>query len=87
MEVIDTLCEILDCNHPRGAPHNQLKTFVTDRPGHDHRYAIDFSKIKMSLVGSLPIRLKKVWSKQWNGISTIKNGVKMSHLENIKERG
>ena len=49
MEVIDTLCGILDRCHPSGAPHNQLKTFVTDRPGHDHRYAIDFSKIKNEL--------------------------------------
>jgi dTDP-glucose 4,6-dehydratase len=49
MEVINTLCNILDRHHPSGAPHNQLKTFVTDRPGHDHRYAIDFSKIKSEL--------------------------------------
>jgi dTDP-glucose 4,6-dehydratase len=49
MEVIDTLCYILDKHHPVGAPHNQLKTFVKDRPGHDHRYAIDFSKIKNEL--------------------------------------
>ena len=49
MEVIDTLCNILDRHHPSSAPHNQLKTFVTDRPGHDHRYAIDFSKIKNEL--------------------------------------
>ena len=49
MEVIDTLCNILDRHHPGGAPHTQLKTFVTDRPGHDHRYAIDFSKIKNEL--------------------------------------
>ena len=39
----------LDKHHPSGAPHNQLKTFVKDRPGHDHRYAIDFSKIKNEL--------------------------------------
>jgi dTDP-glucose 4,6-dehydratase len=49
MEVIDTLCDILDRHHPGGAPHDQLKTFVKDRPGHDHRYAIDFSKIKGEL--------------------------------------
>lgn len=49
MEVIDTLCNILDRHHPSVVPHNQLKTFVTDRPGHDHRYAIDFSKIKNEL--------------------------------------
>ena len=49
MEVIDTLCEILDRKFPERSPHNQLKTFVKDRPGHDHRYAIDFSKIKSEL--------------------------------------
>jgi dTDP-glucose 4,6-dehydratase len=49
LEVIDTLCDILDRHQPSGAPHNQLKNFVTDRPGHDHRYAIDFSKIKNEL--------------------------------------
>lgn len=49
MEVIDTLCNILDRHQTSGAPHTQLKTFVTDRPGHDHRYAIDFSKIKNEL--------------------------------------
>ena len=37
MEVIDTLCNILDRHHPSDAPHNQLKTFVTDRPWHDHQ--------------------------------------------------
>ena len=49
MEVIDTLCKILDRKFPERAPHNQLKTFVKDRPGHDHRYAIDFSKINNEL--------------------------------------
>ena len=49
MQVIDTLCEILDRKFPERAPHDQLKTFVKDRPGHDQRYAIDFSKIKNEL--------------------------------------
>ena len=49
LEVIDTLCKILDCKFPERAPHSQLKTFVKDRPGHDHRYAIDFSKINNEL--------------------------------------
>ena len=49
MEVIDTLCEILDRKNVEGAPHNKLKSFVQDRPGHDHRYAIDFSKIHNEL--------------------------------------
>ena len=49
MEVIDTLCEILDRKDPKGAPHNKLKSLVQNRPGHDHRYTIDFSKIHNEL--------------------------------------
>ncbi|MEC8012806.1 MAG: dTDP-glucose 4,6-dehydratase [Verrucomicrobiota bacterium] len=49
MEVIDKLCEILDRKFPKRTPHSKLKIFVKDRPGHDHRYAIDFSKIKNEL--------------------------------------
>lgn len=49
LEVLDSLCQILDKLHPSGAPHSQLKTFVKDRPGHDHRYAIDFTKIQIEL--------------------------------------
>ena len=49
MEVINTLCEIIDQKFPDRAPHDRLKTFVKDRPGHDRRYAIDFSKINKEL--------------------------------------
>ena len=49
LEVVDTICDSLDKHRPENAPHQNLKTFVKDRPGHDHRYAIDFSKIKNEL--------------------------------------
>ncbi|MDG1325594.1 MAG: dTDP-glucose 4,6-dehydratase [Opitutales bacterium] len=49
MEVVDTICGSLDRDRPEGAPHEKLKIFVQDRPGHDQRYAIDFSKIKDEL--------------------------------------
>jgi dTDP-glucose 4,6-dehydratase len=45
LQVLDCLCTALDELSPTGAPHARLKTFVQDRPGHDHRYAIEFSKI------------------------------------------
>ena len=32
-----------------GRPYRELKTFVTDRPGHDQRYAIDAAKIEREL--------------------------------------
>ena len=51
LEVIDTLCALLDELRPRSDGQSYLtqKTFVTDRPGHDHRYAIDASKIQHEL--------------------------------------
>jgi dTDP-glucose 4,6-dehydratase len=49
LEVVDTICGALDKDRPTNAPHEKLKTFVKDRPGHDRRYAIDFSKIKNEL--------------------------------------
>jgi len=50
LELVQTLCEILDDLRPRETGnYADLITFVTDRPGHDLRYAIDASKIKREL--------------------------------------
>jgi dTDP-glucose 4,6-dehydratase len=49
LDVIHVLCTILDELHPEGAPHNQLITYVKDRPGHDRRYAIDCAKLQNAL--------------------------------------
>ncbi len=49
LEVVRTVCGVLDELHPTGAPHNRLLTFVQDRPGHDRRYAIDARKIGSEL--------------------------------------
>ena len=49
LEVVQSICAILDELHPQGAPHNKLITYVTDRPGHDMRYAIDANKIAREL--------------------------------------
>ncbi|MES9980887.1 MAG: GDP-mannose 4,6-dehydratase, partial [Candidatus Thiodiazotropha sp. 6PLUC5] len=51
LEVVDTLCALLDELAPDSEyiPHNQLKTFVNDRPGHDQRYAIDAGKLEREL--------------------------------------
>ena len=45
LEVVHTLCDILDRERPREGGHRALIKFVTDRPGHDRRYAIDARKI------------------------------------------
>jgi dTDP-glucose 4,6-dehydratase len=49
IEIVRTICTLLDDRHPEGAPHDRLITFVEDRPGHDLRYAIDASRIRDEL--------------------------------------
>ena len=49
LEVVHSICDILDKLHTQGAPHSKLITFVKDRPGHDRRYAIDARKINSEL--------------------------------------
>ena len=49
LEVVETICSLLDELKPAAKPYAELISFVTDRPGHDARYAIDASKIKQEL--------------------------------------
>jgi dTDP-glucose 4,6-dehydratase len=50
LELVETLCSILDRLHKRNrGSYAELITFVTDRPGHDERYAIDPSRIQREL--------------------------------------
>ena len=50
LQLVETICGILDRLHPREAgSYGDLITFVTDRPGHDARYAIDPSRIRSEL--------------------------------------
>ena len=48
IDVVHTICDHLDQLRPRadGSSHRELIQFVTDRPGHDFRYAIDPTKIE-----------------------------------------
>ena len=56
IEVVKTICKLLDTLVPESPykPHEQLITYVADRPGHDVRYAIDAGKIDNDL-GWLPL--------------------------------
>ena len=50
LDLLDQIIEIVaDSTGKPIEELKKLKTFVKDRPGHDHRYAIDFSKIKTEL--------------------------------------
>lgn len=49
LEVVQSICEILQQEEPSPTMYSDLILFVTDRPGHDFRYAIDCSKIEREL--------------------------------------
>ncbi len=73
LEVVNTLCGILDELAPRedGASYAEQISFVTDRPGHDFRYAIDASRIAEEL--------------HWKPRETFESGMKKTarwYLEN-----
>jgi dTDP-glucose 4,6-dehydratase len=53
IDVVRLICRLLDHSNPRGAPPERLIQFVTDRPGHDQRYAVDATKLSREL-GRLP---------------------------------
>jgi len=50
IEIVDTVCALLDEMRPDPAgSYSRLVTYVTDRPGHDRRYAIDARKLEREL--------------------------------------
>jgi dTDP-glucose 4,6-dehydratase len=57
LSVVETICDLLDRRRPRsgGKRYRDLISFVTDRPGHDRRYAIDETKARAEL-GYAPAR-------------------------------
>ncbi|HEY5811009.1 MAG TPA: dTDP-glucose 4,6-dehydratase [Povalibacter sp.] len=73
IDVVGTLCDILDELLPDSShrPHSRLIKFVADRPGHDHRYAIDDSKLRRELA--------------WKPLETFESGLRNTvrwYLEN-----
>ncbi|MBW8295549.1 dTDP-glucose 4,6-dehydratase [Sphingopyxis sp.] len=44
LQVVERICDLMDAMVPKGHSHRDLIEFVVDRPGHDHRYAIDATK-------------------------------------------
>ena len=49
IDVVKSICAILDELRPRDGKYEDLITFVTDRPGHDLRYAVDTSGVRSKL--------------------------------------
>ncbi|PSV46794.1 dTDP-glucose 4,6-dehydratase [Photobacterium indicum] len=71
LEVVQTICSILDTLVPKETGYAQQVTYVQDRPGHDRRYAIDSSKMQREL--------------DWTPVETFETGLKKTvqwYLEN-----
>jgi dTDP-glucose 4,6-dehydratase len=73
LEIIGAICELLDDLRPNDpvVPHRKLVNFVTDRPGHDRRYAMDTRKIESEL--------------NWHPVETFASGMRKTarwYLEN-----
>lgn len=72
LEVVHTICDTLDELVAKDSKHKEQISFVTDRPGHDFRYAIDASKIEKEL--------------GWTPEETFESGMKKTikwYLDNI----
>lgn len=73
LQVVEQICDLMDVMAPKEYPHRNLIHFVTDRPGHDHRYAIDATKTETEIG----------WRAQENFDSGIKKTVRW-YLDNRK---
>jgi dTDP-glucose 4,6-dehydratase len=49
IDIVRAICAAVDRLRPAAGPHERLINFVTDRPGHDFRYAIDATKVETEL--------------------------------------
>ncbi|WP_373085762.1 dTDP-glucose 4,6-dehydratase, partial [Sneathiella sp.] len=56
--MVRAICKVMDGRFPDRAPHEKLIRFVTDRPGHDARYAVDCTKIETELGWSQSLDLE-----------------------------
>ncbi len=94
LDVVHTICDLLDEIVPKSVSYREQLTYVTDRPGHDRRYAIDADKISREL-GWKPqetfetgIRKTVEWylnNQQW--VANVKSGAYQTWIEqNYAER-
>jgi dTDP-glucose 4,6-dehydratase len=71
LDVVDTICDLMDKHYPREKSYKTLITFVEDRKGHDWRYAIDGHKLMKEL--------------RWKPKAKFLNGMKELILEETKQ--
>ncbi|WP_338883808.1 dTDP-glucose 4,6-dehydratase [Xenorhabdus sp. TH1] len=88
LDVVHTICDLLDEIVPKGSSYREQIIYVADRPGHDRRYAIDAEKISCELrwkpqeTFESGIRKTVEWylaNTQW--VENVKSGVYQTWIE------
>ncbi|HHQ4471518.1 dTDP-glucose 4,6-dehydratase [Aeromonas sp. S41-2] len=88
LDVVHTVCDLLDEMVPKAGSYREQITYVADRPGHDRRYAIDASKMSAELdwqpqeTFESGIRKTVQWyldNQQW--VNNVKSGAYQSWIE------
>ena len=74
LEVVHTICDLLDEMVPKAGSYREQITYVADRPGHDRRYAIDASKMSSELHGSRKKLSNLAFAKLCSGIWITNSG-------------
>jgi dTDP-D-glucose 4,6-dehydratase len=79
LDIVHTVCSLLDELRPSadGKPYKEQITYVTDRPGHDRRYAIDARKIEPNSAGNPLKPLRPASARPCSGTWTTPTGSPM----------
>ena len=74
IDVVELLCDLVDEMRRRTGERRDLITFVTDRPGHDQRYAIDASRMSDELGWRPAVTSPRACANPFVGTSRTKHG-------------
>lgn len=72
LQVVEAICTLLDELSPGKFPYRSLIEFVADRPGHDHRYAIEPAKLEQEL--------------GWHALESFESGLRRTVLWYLNNR-